>query len=92
MSEATAKAFHEVYERLAPSFGYATRQESAVPWEQVPEQNRCLMIAVAGEVMREVAAEIERLRKANEHWHQRVGQLKTDLAAMIEAAEAAEGK
>ncbi len=32
--------------------------------------------------------EIERLRKANEHWHQRVRCLKTDLAAMIEAAEA----
>lgn len=50
-AEKIAKAFHEAYERLAPSFGYETRRESAVSWEQVPEQNRQLMIAVAGEVM-----------------------------------------
>ncbi|GAG16336.1 unnamed protein product [marine sediment metagenome] len=49
--EALAKAFHEAYERLAPSFGYATRVESAIPWEEVPEQNRLLMIAVAAEVL-----------------------------------------
>lgn len=50
MSEELARAFHEAYERLAPSFGYETRKASAVPWEQVPEQNRNLMIAVAGEI------------------------------------------
>ncbi len=53
MSEQMAKAFHEAYERLAPSFGYTTRSESAVPWEDVPEQTRLLMIAVTDEVVGE---------------------------------------
>lgn len=41
-----ARQFHETYERLAPAFGYTTREESAVPWDEVPERNRKLMIAV----------------------------------------------
>lgn len=49
--ERLARAFHEAYERLAPSFGYETRKESSVPWEQVPEQNRKLMMAVCNEIM-----------------------------------------
>ncbi len=36
--EALARHFHETYERLAPEFGYRTREESAKPWEQVPER------------------------------------------------------
>lgn len=50
MSEETAKMFHATYERLAPSYGYETRRESAKPWEEVPEDNRHLMAAVASEV------------------------------------------
>lgn len=46
-----ASRFHEAYERLAPSFGYETRTESAKPWGQVPENNRRLMCACAGEVV-----------------------------------------
>ena len=41
-----AQAFHEAYERLAPDFGYKTREASAKPWAEVPEQNRALMAAV----------------------------------------------
>lgn len=48
--EQLAKRFHETYERLAPSFGYETRKDSAVPWENVPEKNRLLMIAVCAEI------------------------------------------
>lgn len=48
--ESIARAFHETYERLALNFGYETRPESAVPWEDVPEQNKALMCAVAAEV------------------------------------------
>jgi hypothetical protein len=44
-AEKVASVFHQFYEELAPKFGYETRQESAVPWEQVPENNRNLMIA-----------------------------------------------
>jgi hypothetical protein len=50
-AEDVARMFHESYERLAPLFGYATRRDSAVPWDQVPEPNRSLMIAVAGNVL-----------------------------------------
>lgn len=49
--EDVARYFHEAYERLAPSFGYETRKASAVPWADVPEPNRSLMVAVAGEVL-----------------------------------------
>lgn len=49
-AEQLAKKFHEAYERLAPQFGYSTRQESAVPWDQVPAANKRLMIAVCQEV------------------------------------------
>ena len=45
-----ARFFHEAYERLAPLYGYETRRESAVPWEDVPENNRLLMTAVCAEV------------------------------------------
>jgi hypothetical protein len=44
-AEEIAKAFHETYERLAPEYGYKTREASAVPWEDVPENNKALMIA-----------------------------------------------
>lgn len=50
-SEALARQFHEIYERLAPQFNYQTRKASAVSWDAVPAQNKQLMIAVAGEVL-----------------------------------------
>lgn len=49
-----AKFFHETYERLAPGYGYKTRAESAVPWEEVPERNRHLMTDVAWRVLVEL--------------------------------------
>lgn len=49
--EELAQAFHESYERQAKAFGYETRKESAVLWENVPERNRSLMIAVAAEML-----------------------------------------
>src|SRR6476620_5707632 len=42
-AEILAEKFHETYERLAPDFGYRTREASAKPWTEVPEQNRKLM-------------------------------------------------
>lgn len=44
--EYVAAAFHETYESLAPLHGYNTREASAVPWEDVPEDNRELMMNV----------------------------------------------
>lgn len=49
--EQLAQFFHETYERLAPKYKYETRKESAVPWSEVPDNNKKLMIAVAGEVL-----------------------------------------
>jgi len=46
-----AKMFHESYEELAPQFGYETREASRKPWEDVPEKNQKLMIAVAGKIL-----------------------------------------
>jgi hypothetical protein len=61
-AETLARWFHEEYERLAPSFGYRTREESAVPWEEVPLKNRKLMEATAFGVM--IRANAEAMRRA----------------------------
>jgi len=50
-AESVARKFHEAYERLAPSFGYETRRTTSVPWEQVPADNKALMIAVVTEIL-----------------------------------------
>jgi hypothetical protein len=50
-AERIAKAFHESYERLAPSHGYETRKASAKSWAEVPEQNRRLMIATVQDLL-----------------------------------------
>lgn len=52
--EQLARLFHEAYEELAPSFGYKTRKDSAVPWEDVPEKNKRLMIATAERVLERI--------------------------------------
>ena len=46
-----AEAFHETYERLAPTYGYVTRLDSAKPWSEVPLNNRLLMVAVVRELL-----------------------------------------
>ena len=56
-AEQLAQLFHDNYERLAPEFGYTSRRTSAVPWRNVPEPNKSLMIATAKAVMRELGIE-----------------------------------
>jgi hypothetical protein len=46
-----ARAFHDAYEHLAPAYDYETRDESAVPWEQVPTRNVSLMQAVVASLL-----------------------------------------
>ena len=53
-AEMLARLFHETYERLAPDYGYETRRESAVPWDDVPDQNKRLMVAVCGHVLEQI--------------------------------------
>lgn len=50
-AESLAEKFHETYERLAPDFGYRTREASAKPWAEVPADNKALMVAVAAEIL-----------------------------------------
>lgn len=50
-AQAIARRFHTTYERLAPKHSYQTRAASAVPWEQVPQHNRELMVAVVQELL-----------------------------------------
>lgn len=52
-SDQVAEYFHRMYERLAPEFGYKTKEESRVPWENIAPNHRQLMRAVAAEVMKE---------------------------------------
>ena len=63
--EAAAKAFHETYERLAPDYGYKTREASAVPWEDVPADNRALMLSTVAAVV-PLIQQAERDRLAGE--------------------------
>lgn len=60
-AEEWAKDFHETYERLAPLHGYKTREASAKPWREVPEQNRKLMIAVMEELVEPLLRERDEL-------------------------------
>jgi hypothetical protein len=55
MSEAEALAvqFHTLYERKAPSHGYNTRERSRVPWGEVPDDNKMLMIDVCATLLAE---------------------------------------
>lgn len=52
-AEKLAKRFHEKYELLAPYYKYETRLASRTSWENVPENNKKLMIAVCGELLNE---------------------------------------
>lgn len=52
-----AQMFHEEYERLALHLGYQTREDSRVPWEDVPETNRSLMVATCRSVLSRIAGE-----------------------------------
>jgi hypothetical protein len=55
--EELAKLFHETYEAFAPNYGYTTRRTSAVPWEELPEPNKKLMIAVATRILEKLEEE-----------------------------------
>lgn len=48
-----ARRFHELYEELAPVYGWQTQERSRVPWEQVPTANRRLMVKVVQRLIHE---------------------------------------
>lgn len=51
-AERIARLFHDWYEALAPKFGWETQAQSRERWEDVPEENRELMVAVVDELLR----------------------------------------
>ena len=53
-AEGLAKIFHSTYERLAPQYGHTTNRATAVPWDQMPEKQKQLMLAVCTEVLRQI--------------------------------------
>lgn len=55
---ALAKRFHSWYEVLAPKYDYKTRSESAVPWDELPKNNRTLMVAVCRQILDETEISI----------------------------------
>jgi len=50
-AEELARTFHKEYEKLASRFNYETRKETKGDWENLPNNNKQLMIAVAEAVM-----------------------------------------
>lgn len=71
-ADSLAKFFHDTYEGIAPDYGYKTREESAVPWSDVPDKNKALMIDVADRILtahnKAVAeAEVTLLEKLQSH-------------------------
>jgi hypothetical protein len=50
-AETLARMFHEAREALAPEWGY---RESTLPWDEVPEHERNLMIATVAAVLRQL--------------------------------------
>ena len=45
-AERIARAFHETYEDLAPKHGWETQERSRKDWNEVPPENKALMLAV----------------------------------------------
>lgn len=50
-AEIIAREFHEQYEWTAPMYGWKTQQASAVGWDELPENQRRLMVHVVGNLL-----------------------------------------
>lgn len=49
--EGIAKLFHDRYEYLAPNYGWKTQEQSAVPWDELPENQKDLMVHVVANLI-----------------------------------------
>ena len=77
-TERVARRFHDIYEQLAPQFGWETQERSAVAWSELPAENRKLMIATVGIVLQELDQErmdAQQLEFDRNHWQRKVGVL-----------------
>lgn len=70
VAEIVAEQFHDIYEELAPLFGYQTREDTKI-FDKTSTNGR-LMIAVVERVLANQIAELTHLSEENE-------QLKADL-------------
>lgn len=61
-----ARWFHEIYEDLAPDYGWKTQLESRKTWDEVPERNRLLMVDVAWRVLCRLAERGFRMTSVDE--------------------------
>ena len=48
-----ARRFHDLYEELASEHGYETREDTRVDYDDLPVENRGLMISVVGRLISE---------------------------------------
>ena len=63
MSEELAKRFHDVYEKFAVEYGWKTQEQCQVEFEDLPKENRDLMVAVVSEVCADLIRDSKRLDK-----------------------------
>lgn len=62
--KALARRFHEVYEVLAPGFGWSTQEASRVTWDELPTNQRDLMVATIRKIFeKEVIGMIKALEE-----------------------------
>jgi hypothetical protein len=80
--EQLAQLFHETYERLAPEHGYETRKASAVPWADVPANNKALMIAVAEHVLKRAEITLY-ARLVEQHMAERQAEIEQEVRAKV---------
>jgi len=91
--EELARLYHRSYEDLAPEFNYKTKNESKKPWEEVPENNRQLMIAAARRVLRQMEAQRRVIDCASEcHLMDEHEQLKKDFIKYARHMEVCENQ
>ncbi len=63
LPKSLARFFHETYEDLAPEFGYETRPETRVAWDELPREYRALVARAVGEQTRGNASVADRRQK-----------------------------
>ncbi len=87
--EAIARRFHEVYEELAPVYGWQTQERSAVPWDDVPPENKRVMVKTVTRLIHEGALVHEKLWQARGEFIDGLSKLQARETKRAEKAEAA---
>lgn len=67
-AERLARAFHDAYREHSPEFGYQIRDGADVSYEELPPQNRELMLATSRDVLSFFAEYVTRDEVFEEVW------------------------